>query len=290
MAKYCERCGSQLKRGRCPICDEGIYTSSNERRFSFNKRDILWFIVLALILGTSIICSESSPFHEDIQIFVWSNFNSKQKVMTKVDRRIYKEAAYSLQKTGDSVELVLPAGNYTVGKDIPEGVYKVTNLSGFGPLSIRDDANMIRIFTSMIMEGETSDYFSSYLEDVRLYQGAQVTVSTDKMKFESENARNDLMGKRHKNTLTQEYTVSSPVMIGEMIPEGTYDIIAVEGEGHVSSENYDYGIQEGLSSSDDYYSLREFRNVQLKKYTKLTVDEGLTIKLIPSEYSIGEEE
>ncbi|MFQ9922800.1 MAG: hypothetical protein ACLRVU_04760 [Beduini sp.] len=290
MAKYCERCGSQLKRGKCPICDEGIYTSSDERRFSFNKRDILWFIVLALILGTSMICSESSPFHEDIQIFVWSNFNSKQKVMTKVDRRTYKEATYSLQKTGDSVELVLPAGNYTVGKDIPEGVYKVTNLSGFGPLSIRDNVNMITIFTSMIMEGETSDYFSSYLEDVRLYQGAQVTVSTDKMKFESENARNDLMGKRHKNTLTQEYTVSSPVMIGEMIPEGTYDIIAVEGEGHVSSENYDYGIQEGLSFSDDYYSLREFRNVQLKKYTKLTVDEGLTIKLIPSEYSIGEEE
>lgn len=288
MAKYCERCGSRLKRGKCPICDEGIYTSTDERRFSYKKRDILWFIVLALILGTSIICSESSPFHEDIQVFVWSNFNSKQKVMTRVDRRTYKETTYSLQKTGDSVELVLPAGNYTVGKDIPEGVYKVTNLSGFGPLKVIDSVNFITIFTSLIMEGETSDYFSAYLEDVRLYQGARVTVSTDMMKFESENARNDLMEKRQKNTLTQEYTISSPVMIGETIPEGTYDIIAIEGQGRVTSENYDDGIQEELSFKEDYYTLQKFKNVKLNKYNKLTVEEGLTIKLVPSEYSIGE--
>ncbi|WP_041140126.1 zinc ribbon domain-containing protein [Beduini massiliensis] len=290
MAKYCERCGSRLKKGKCPVCDEDLYTSLEDRRFSFKKRDIVWFIVLALILGTSILCSESSPFHEDIQIFVWSNFNSKQKVLTKVDRRTYKEVTYSLQKTGDSVELVLPAGNYTVGQDIPEGVYKVTNLSGFGPLKVNDTVNFITIFTSMISDKETSDYFSSYLEDVRLYQGAQVTISTDEMKFESKNARNDLMQKRPKNTLTQEFTISSPVMIGETIPEGTYDIIAIEGEGRVSSENYEYGIHEELSFNEDDYTVQTFKNVQLIKYNKLNVDEGLTIKLIPSEYSIREVE
>lgn len=114
-------------------------------------------------------------------------------------------------------------------------------------------------------------------------------VGSDKMKFESENARSDLMEKCEKNTLVKEYTISSPVLIRDTIPEGTYDIIAIEGEGRVSSENYDYGIQEELSFQADYYALQEFKNVRLHKYNKLDVEEGLTIKLVPSEYNIGEE-
>lgn len=287
MAKHCERCGSRLKRGKCPVCDNGLLNSQNERGFNYHTQDILWFIVLALILGTSIVCSESSPYYENIQTFVWDNFHTSHSATTKVDRDIYEDVTYALNKTGDSVDLTLPAGNYIVGKDIPEGVYKVTNLSGFGPIKVNDDLNHIRILTSLIMEKETSEYFSYYLEDVRLYQGAIVTVSTNEMRFVSENARNDLMIKREKNPLTEEFTISSPIMVGETVPAGTYDIIVVEGEGIVSSENYEYGINESMSSYEKYYDLQEFKNVQLVKYNKLDVEDGLTVKLVPSEYQIG---
>ncbi len=288
MAKYCVKCGSPLENGKCPICDGYSYSSVEEHHYKFYKRDFLWFIVLALIIGTSIICSENSPFYYDIQSFVWRHFDDAC-VITKVENYHYDNVTYSLNKHGEDIDVTLPAGNYIVGKDIPEGTYKVTNLSGFGAIDILDHTNRINILYSLIEDGEQSDYFSSFIEDVRLYQGARVEIDSDTMRFESQNGRNDLLESRIKNTLTEEYTISSSVMIGDNIPSGTYDIIAISGEGDVQSENYQFGIHMEMSANDDYYAIKEYKQVKLMDYDKLEVEEGLTIKLVPSEYVIEEE-
>ncbi len=63
---------------------------------------------------------------------------------------------------------------------------------------------------------------------------------------------------------------------------GVYKIIAVSGNGNLSSSNiYDGGVNEMFGVNDDYY-IDEILNIELPTDTELSVSGGVKIKLIPA--------
>ncbi|MEG0898451.1 MAG: hypothetical protein RSF40_01915 [Oscillospiraceae bacterium] len=72
---------------------------------------------------------------------------------------------------------------------------------------------------------------------------------------------------------------SGNYVAGVDFPAGTYNIIAVKGDGVVSSSNYmDDGILAAMGvSADDFYQ-NEYKNIAFPNKTTLKID-GLTIKL-----------
>lgn len=280
MTKYCEKCGSKLIQGQCPICDEG-----NKNNSIHKKSNYIWFFILALILGTSVLFN--SPMRENLADFFFMNMESRStRAITKIKSTEYKEASYALLESGADVSLTLEAGNYIVGEDIPEGIYKVTNLFGFGSLWIDDEVNHIYISESLTVEGDESAYYSYYLENVRLYQGAQIRIFTDGMRFESNSGQLDKMVELTPNPLIETYRVDSDILIGSQIPEGTYDIEIIRGEGRVYSEqSWEFGVDADFSEDkDDDYALMRYCNVNLKKDMKLGLDDDMVIRLSPSQY------
>lgn len=281
MEKYCSKCGSLLIDDRCPVCGHKEVSKKPK------KSQMIWFIALAVILGLSILAN--SPMRDSMEYFLLDRFYySSLDVVTTIDDNHYDNVQYALPATGDDVDITLCAGNYVVGEDIPEGVYKIVNKKGFGAIWIDDMKNDIYINESLNPESEgTDEYFSCYLDNVRLYNGANINVYTNAMQFISSNGQTDTMGKRMENPFTTSYTIDgktqSATLIGDEIPAGTYDIIAVSGSGLVESENWTNGIHATLTvDENERYDVVRYNNVVLNEDEKLDVDEGLTIELVPS--------
>ena len=89
--------------------------------------------------------------------------------------------------------------------------------------------------------------------------------------------------KPKENPAKKEYTFSSGnYVVGKDIERGIYDIIAVKGNGNISSDNmFDGGINEVFGTSGDELYVKEFKNAYFNDNVQLTVS-GVTIKLVPS--------
>ena len=81
----------------------------------------------------------------------------------------------------------------------------------------------------------------------------------------------------------KEYTFSSGnYVVGKDIERGIYDVIAVKGNGNISSDNmFEGGINEVFGTSGDGFYVKEFKNAYFNDDVQLTVS-GVTIKLVPS--------
>ena len=89
--------------------------------------------------------------------------------------------------------------------------------------------------------------------------------------------------KPKENPAQKEYTFSSGnYIVGKDIERGIYDIIAVKGNGNISSDNmFEGGINEVFGTSQDGFYVKEFKNAYFNDDVQLTVS-GVTIKLVPS--------
>ena len=81
-----------------------------------------------------------------MQSFINSVFNAS---ITTISNKEYEDVTYKLAKSGQEVTVMLSAGNYVVGQDLPEGLYRVENNQGFGAIWIDDDTNDIHINKSL---------------------------------------------------------------------------------------------------------------------------------------------
>lgn len=283
MAKFCKNCGSKLIHGKCPVCEETTEDSKNK------SRQYRTFIGLVFILCLSFICNSS--LREDVGLFFLEHFHSENHVNDAfISDKTYNNVTYPLASEGDNIDISLCAGNYVVGQDIPEGSYKIINKKGFGAIWIDDEINNIHISESLNEQSEGNDeYFNYYIENVRLYKGAVVTVFTNEMQFLSNNGQTNTLIEKELNPLTDTFELDHTVLIGTEIPAGTYDIIAVDGEGSVESDSWEFGIHIEMSDDlDAHYEVQRFNNVELNKNSKLSI-EDLTVKLVPSQRIRGVE-
>lgn len=110
------------------------------------------------------------------------------------------------------------------------------------------------------------------------------------LKAEAEKAEEERLAKEEAERVAKEQaelearTVklsNGNYVAGSDFDSGTYDIVAVSGNGNVSSSNmFSGGINAVMGTRNSDFYEKEYKNIKLPYGTELTVD-GVTINLIP---------
>ena len=110
------------------------------------------------------------------------------------------------------------------------------------------------------------------------------------LKAEAEKAEKERVEKEEAERLAKEQAELEAKTIklsngnyvaGSDFEAGTYDIVAVSGNGNVSSSNmFSGGINAVMGTRNSDFYEKEYKNIKLPYGTELTVD-GVTINLIP---------
>ena len=204
------------------------------------------------------------------------NGNGVKLEEPKADKKVEKENVQT-----EAYEVELSAGHYVVGADIPAGVYDVTAIKGTGNVS---SSNMFDGGINQVMGTQNDDVSVKEFKNLKLdKKDISITVNgTAVIKLSSKAAQTKNL-KPKENPAKKEYTFSSGnYVVGKDIERGIYDIIAVKGNGNISSDNmFDGGINEVFGTSGDELYVKEFKNAYFNDNVQLTVS-GVTIKLVPS--------
>lgn len=185
---HCKICGKKLINGRCPGCGmQERYTDSFSDKPEVKTPDtqkrtpqILWGTICAFLIILPILLS-TSPFQS------LASKIQQQQVVTSIPESIYKDVSRTLSTDGSSVKLALDKGKYIVGTDIPEGTYEIRTQGRMATIDWKDKQNKIDYYATLHKD---STLYSSYLQDVRLYQGAVLNIEKGTVLFVSSNAQN----------------------------------------------------------------------------------------------------
>jgi hypothetical protein len=130
---------------------------------------------------------------------------------------------------------------------------------------------------------------NNYLQDIRLFDGAQVEIETQTtMVLKTENAQLADM-EYMENPQTEEYVLDSTDLqtAGTDFAEGVYDLTVLEGRGSINVDICDAG---GGVIATCYMYLGEnasygmtYQNLVLPEGAVITLDEGLSVQMTPSE-------
>lgn len=155
---------------------------------------------------------------------------------------ILDNSGASLPEEGTEEEIELPSGKYIVGVHIPAGYYQADVTDDYDTVQVKDDEHSILMYEYPVQEG------GNYLDDLRLFDGALVEISTvGTAVLSTENAQtvNSI-----DNPLTESYEFEGSVekKAGVDIEAGVYDLIAEEGLGTVAVHVY-----EEMEENDEYY-------------------------------------
>lgn len=283
-----------MRKGRCKICDSKLINGfcsdcGHQDRYSLaslkdpgasqikNKKapKIIWLAASILLLVLPVLL-HTYPF-QMVAIVV-----RQQQIITSIPPSTYDDVSRELAAQGELVDMSLEEGNYIVGIDIPEGIYQIKTVGHSASLYFKDDVNQIDFSSSLRKD---SDNVSSYLEDVRLYQGTILCIESGEILFSSSNAQVDKLEKLPPNPETKTYSVEDGAVSGADFPEGTYDIVLSSGEYGYIRVFYPARHEDALGFAGvmgtQTHTLTRFRNVEFPKGTLLEIsDVGIT--LVPS--------
>ena len=147
----------------------------------------------------------------------------------------YEWVTRELASEGAVYSEIYGPGHYIVGVHIPEGTYQVQMLEGSYVYSYLEDYEN-SIFLNMNLGEDAYDAVTS-LENVHMYNGACLEVSGDgTLLFSTENAQLDSMSGMENpmdsSAIASFYAGTDEtvdVVVGEDIPAGVYDFVAVSG-------------------------------------------------------------
>lgn len=200
----------------------------------------------------------------------------------------YEFVERELSETGDVFETELGQGEYLVGVHLPEGSYTAELLDGSGNFSVDDFENGIYLWQAFGTDTEYDE--TEYMEDIRLYQGARVSVTDGViLRMRTENGRTEKL-ETMDNPLTKEVSLKEDetVVVGEGCPAGVYDLSAKKEDTwallrcRIPDDSYEEGYYERSywisgEERDDLY-----RNIYLKEGMEITAEES-PLLLTPSE-------
>ncbi|SEA57243.1 hypothetical protein SAMN04515656_11468 [Eubacterium aggregans] len=170
----------------------------------------------------------------------------------------------------------LTSGDYSVGMDIPVGVYQMVAASGRGTIDTESDA----LSEAMTMDSTGSNGVTT-VEALDLVQGDILKIrGTLQLKLESEAALVNARTKR-KVTESTHYTLDSgfSYQSGVEFPAGTYNLKAIRGSGVIRTAG-EFSVTENMGSTEDRTMVTEMKNIQLPQGTTLFL-EGVSVELIP---------
>ncbi|MCF2679576.1 hypothetical protein JQM69_02480 [Faecalicatena contorta] len=195
----------------------------------------------------------------------------------------YEYLEMELPESGDHAEYELTSGYYIVGVHIPAGNYKAVMQYDFDVVQVNDYDNGIYLY-----EYEGKDE-KNYLNDLRLFDGAVVTISSEtSVKLTTENAQQPA-GTAMANPVTDTYMITDTKerTVGKDITPGVYDIRLTEGCGAFEMVIYDEDgaeyTYENFYFGEDESDGMEFKNLVLPENATITCEEGMNLTLTPSE-------
>lgn len=325
----CPICNENLKNGVCPMCGYDFkrletgqrlentgnnpdyrirpneepkssmtkYHKRAHRQFHMERKRgkgkfikfILSLVVISGILLDTVSDIDIGEIFEKVQIFV--NDDGMKEHTKTMPNFTYEDAAYSLEKTEDSFSVKLSSGRYIVGLDLPEGNYTMTGAGDDLSFSAINDVQNISIYEQVTNKKTLEADRFCKVKNVRLYQGSLVEVSgKGYISCKTSDANLKKMGEPRGNSLSQEVEVSGVMTAGKDFPAGTYDIVAVNGEGEVNytfeqDKDDEYGAHSvWLSKDPQGEDPDKYMNMELIEGTEIEVlSEGdLQVKLVPS--------
>lgn len=325
----CPICNENLKNGVCPMCGYDFKRLETGQRFEntgnnpdyrirpneepkssmtkYHKRAhrqfhmerkrgkgkfikfILSLVVISGILLDTVSDIDIGEIFEKVRIFV--NDDGMKEHTKTMPNFTYEDAAYSLEKTEDSFSVKLSSGRYIVGLDFPEGNYTMTGAGDDLSFSAINDVQNISIYEQVTNKKTLEANRFCKVKNVRLYQGSLVEVSgKGYISCKTSDANLKKMGEPRGNSLSQEVEVSGVMTAGKDFPAGTYDIVAVNGEGEIDftfeqDKDDEYGAHRvWLSEDPQGEEPDKYVNLELTKGTEIEIlSEGdLQVKLVPS--------
>ncbi len=294
--KKCSLCGGNLDKNY--ICTEcgldnrksdksyKINRSSSNRQYSFGGRKkrrtkgmVILFAVLLLILGVNVLRDVFWDIVYRIETGISGDTYQSEP------RDPYEDVEKELCEEGETAEYVLEPGEYIVGVHIPEGKYTAEVQDDFDTVHVSDYQNIIYLYEYAGKEEE------NYLDDLRLYDGACVTIDTEDNNTVTLSTENAQIADMHgaDNPLTEPVHISSrrTWKAGEDFEAGVYDLEVVKGTGGVTLIVYD---REGDSCESRFMYLSAdgksgYRNLVIPENAQISFEEGdaIELTLTPSE-------
>lgn len=249
-------------------------------------------LIVALIVIAVLIAGVITLFY-----FVGSSLNPYQEVLKQSD---YFENGndpdfnefYNFHHTDPEHSLQIPFtsqnggtyyydtelenGNYIAGVDFPAGTYEIMAISGYGYVYSSNPEGI----NALMSDTEDDNYIASY-SGAYLPEGTILTVDGITVYLVSENASSDPLFPR-QNTATETVDLSPGVYTaGVDFSAGIYNVVALEGQGFVSSNSPEGGIGTYIGFPSDDFFHGEYKNVVLKEGTELELVD-VSIQLVPS--------
>lgn len=267
--KKCKKCGAELPNNAkvCPNCSAKV--GSGKKILIIIIAAIVFLAIIGSITNND---SEKQSNTPGISQGVNENKNSGNNVDSG-----NKEDLSNVAK-----EYTLAAGYYTAGIDIPAGKCNVVAVSGNGNLSSSNlwSGGINEIFG--IDDG--SGYYTESFNGLELPEDTVLEISGKlKIKITYTELESNYTGRTYDDS--SAVTLSSGnYTVGSDLPEGTYKVIAVSGNGNLSSSNlFNGGINEvfGVDDGTGYYN-NEFLNLKLEKDVTVEIKGNLKVKFIPA--------
>lgn len=207
-------------------------------------------------------------------------------------RNPYAGLDWGLPDAGWSYDAVLEPGYYTIGQQIPAGVYTITpDKDSWITMTHEDDANdwyCTRVLSCW--EGEEPDLI---LTNVQLAAGGTLWVDGNgTLTLHSANAQLDTQTQPQQNPAEESFALTAQAgdrayyTVGEEIPAGVYDVSWSQGGGWLAWDAPSGGIGNVTYYSSDYGSTICFRSLPLTDGDTLTLEadeeNDCTLWLTPS--------
>ena len=266
--------------------------SASEQRIRRNRaaRGIAVIVVCVIIIVSIVGLVKNNHIDFSGNDMNWENHESSKTYSDDY----YDFVTYEISDSGESYTDTLYAGYYTVGYDLPEGVYTMNLESGSGSVEINNDGQKIYMYESL-----GTDYGYETLENVRLYQGTQIIVSGGtELEVSTENAQMNQAVSKTENPLdpvngTVEVT-DRALVAGIDFPEGSYDIWCTDSFGQSGtddSETYGSFLIQSEKDAQEYSDMDDYAvciyNVNMKSGMSVYAG-GTPLKLVPSQYAAAD--
>ena len=164
-------------------------------------------------------------------------------------------------------------GFYVAGVDFPVGTYDLTAVEGGGNVT---STNGLNIVMGTKEKNKYTDIYEQEYKNAKMPQGTVLNVSDGTIKLTCDKADGHKLPKRTEDKSKKITLKSGEYVVGEDLPAGTYNLVAVKGGGNVSTDDYrDYFLNAIMGTKDK----NKYTDMYVQTYKNVQMNEGVTLKI-----------
>lgn len=245
----------------------------NQKAKEGKKKSIILVVMMLSIFLVACDSSNSSTTNDNSDT---SGTNATEEVDDVSNEE--ESVEEPVEETTAPAEVELTAGHYVAGTDFPSGTYNLTVKSGQGNVS---SSNMYSGGLNATMGTPADDLYTETFNNANFEDGVVLSIGGNLLLNMTTDAGNSTNVKTREQSGDAVELSDGNYTAGTDFPAGTYNIVAVNGGGNVSSDNmFDGGLNEIMGTLyDDMYNA-EFKNATFEDGNVLTIS-GVTVQLVP---------